>query len=344
VISGTFLIGIILFLAMVVGISLVAVIAARTRRRRAERLRQQRSAGFRLTLMALVAGDDSEEALQVLRSVDRRVRKALEPTAVSLLSKVKGESRAALVQLLEDWGVLARASSGLRSHRAITRASAAELIGYTGRADLAAELPGLLRDPAAHVRQVAVRALGRIGDPGWARTIIDALEDDDEIPLSTAGQALLRMGAGAVAALAVATRSGRPSVRAMAATLIGLLGDSDEINDLVALLADDSPAVASAAATALGRLGTHSVLGPLMAATFGTPDEVRAAAVAALGRVGAPGAAATLQRLVADPVHQVASNSAHALAQLGEPGRHALLELQGAGGREAAYATEAIGA
>jgi hypothetical protein len=342
--SSTFLIRTVFVLAVLVGVSAVAVVWARMLRRSAERLRQERSAGVRQTLMSLVADDADDETLQVLRSLDRRVRKALAPTVVSLLSKVRGESRTALMQLLEEWGSLARASSGLRSRRAVTRASAAELIGYTGRADLAAELQGLLQDPVAHVRRVTVRALGRIGDPGSARPIVDALEDGGEIPVSAAGHALLRIGTGALPALSVASRSGRPSLRAMAATLIGLLGDTDEIDNLVPLLADDCAAVAAAAATALGHLGTPRVLGPLTAATFGTPDEVRAAAAAALGRVGSPGAAPILQRLVSDPVHQVASNSAHALAQLGDPGRQTLLELHGAGGRPAAYAAEAIGA
>ena len=342
--SSTFLIRTIFVLAVLVGVSATAVVGARMLRRRAERLRQERSASVRQTLMALVADDAADEALSALRSVDRRVREALEPTVVSLLSKVRGESRSALMQLLDEWGALARASSGLRSRRSVTRASAAELIGYTGRVDLAAELHRLLRDPVPHVRRVAVRALGRIGNPGSAEPIVAALEHDGEIPVSAAGQALLRMGVGAVAALTVATRSGRPAVRAMAATLIGLLGDSDEVGDLVPLLTDEAAPVAAAAATALGHLGSPSALGPLIAATFGTPDEVRAAAAAALGRVGAPGAAATLQRLVSDPVHQVARNSAHALALLGEPGRQALLELHGVGGRPGAYAAEAINA
>lgn len=322
----------------------MAVVCARALRRRRARNRHKHSAQVRRTLLALVAGDDSGSARVVLASLDPPERAAIEPTAIAMLATVKGDSRAALIGLLDEWGAVSRALSGLHSCRAAHRASSAELIGYTGRTGLASALYPLVQDRDPHVRRAAVRALGRSGSGSSARIIIEALHHDRSIPVGIAANALLMLGPAAVADItAVGLTSPRAVVRATAATLLGKLGGPRDVEHLLPLLAHDEAAVAAASAAALGELGIATALGPLVSATSEMqPHELRVAAARALGRIGTAEAMTALHRLVSDPDHDVAHGSAHALAHLGAPGRVILLAIQADGGRSAKYATEAI--
>lgn len=74
------------------------------------------------------------------------------------------------------------------------RASAAELIGFTGEAGDAAQLAGALGDEAAEVRAAAARALGRLGASAAAAELREALGDPAPFVRTAAAHALGRIG------------------------------------------------------------------------------------------------------------------------------------------------------
>jgi HEAT repeat protein len=76
------------------------------------------------------------------------------------------------------------------------RASAAELIGFTGDAGDADELARALGDEAAEVRAAAARALGRLGARAAAAELREALGDPAPFVRTAAAHALGRIGDG----------------------------------------------------------------------------------------------------------------------------------------------------
>jgi hypothetical protein len=330
-------------LGLIIGLSIVTIGILRAWRRRSERVIQARSANVRPALLALVAGDEPDHlAIRKLADVDRRTWSAIEPTVVSLLAKVRGGSHAALVVLLDRRGAVAKAVSDLNSRSALARAKAAQLIGHTSRQQMARELHPLLYDPVPTVRRVAVRAIGRLGDPGSAGPLVAAAIADRSVPATLTGQALLRIGPPAGPALRLGLQSGRHELRTVCADILGLLGTTNAVDDLVALL-DGPSSLASAAAAALGHIGAPAALRPLArAAKNNRADPVRAAAAIALGQVGATETVGTLADLLADPVHRVAQAAAGSLVQLGPLGRQLLYEAAQQGAAPGAYAAEAL--
>ncbi len=165
---------------------------------------------------------------------------------------------------------------------------------------------------------------------------------DRSVPATLTGQALLRIGPSAGSALRLGLRSERPELGKVCADILGRLGATNAVDDLVALL--DSPSsLASAAAIALGYIGAPAAIRPLArAAKDDHPAPVRVAAAMALGQVGATETVSTLGDLLADPVHRVAQAAANSLVQLGPAGRQLLCEAAQEGAAPAAYAAEAL--
>lgn len=338
-----------LTLALVALAALLAVLAlvvtlARAVRLDRERRRRQRAAPLRPVLLQLAAGDpeDTEDALATLAALDGADWAAVEPVVGGLLLKVRGETHAAVVELLERRGTLDAARRRLRSRSVVTRARAAELLGATGRGRATRHLLPLLDDPDPDVRQVTARALGRGGDASAAPALLGRLAAPRAVPARVVATAVLRLEAAAHPALAAALRGTDPLERETAAEIAGLSGALVCVPALVAgLTGDPSLEVRIRCARALGRLGPREAVDPLVAATADTePESLRAVAARALGEVGDPRAVPRLSRLLDAPAHHVAANAGHALARLGPAGRAALRAA--ATGPDGAHAREAL--
>src|SRR5439155_24201247 len=198
------------------------IAGGRAVRRLGEARRARLAAPARRSLLALAAGDDDPEVLEALVALPRATWRAVEPTAVALLGKVRGEAYAALVSVLERRGMADRALRDVHRWGAIRRARAAEVLGSLRRRDAVPPLRHLLTDPDPDVRMVAVRALGRIGDADSATPLLQALVGPRPIPPQLIAQAL--MGLGAPAQPLVEAGLGHPDelVRATAAEVLGL--------------------------------------------------------------------------------------------------------------------------
>ncbi|HET7463303.1 MAG TPA: HEAT repeat domain-containing protein [Longimicrobium sp.] len=130
--------------------------------------------------------------------------------------------------------------------------------------------------------------------PPSIRELIDRLGAGSEAARRESGDALLRLGEPAVAALAHVLADAGPEIRKPAAFLLGRAGDASPavVAALTRALADEESKVRKNAAVALGRLGAAAAVEPLGRAL--AAEEmlwVRPSLVLALGALGTPAAA-----------------------------------------------------
>jgi HEAT repeat protein len=327
-------------LIVLVGLILVGVRAVRTAR---ERRRARLGEAPRRALLAFVA-EGGEEGMDDLLAIPPAAWRAAEPTAVTLLGKVRGDAHRGLAEVFERRGVTERAMADLTHRDPVRRARAAELLGDLRLTEAVKPLCMLLNDHRADVRVVAVRALGAIGDPAAAEPLLDALTRN--VPSQMVADALARIGVDSVPALHGALGHREALVVVTALEGLALLGATGSAEAVAAVLRDSpEPAVRVAAAAALGRLGGRAALAPLLAAADpGNPSTLRTAAAQALGALGAVSTGTALAALLADPAYRVAHEAARALVRLGPAGLTHLREAaEGpAGDRAAEHAREAL--
>ncbi|MFI9011492.1 HEAT repeat domain-containing protein [Actinosynnema sp. NPDC053489] len=333
-------------LAVVLVALVVALLAGRWWRRVVEARRARLVAPARPWLVRLVAGGGTDPAaLERLVAVDARTWRALEPAAVDILGKVRGEARAAVVGLLERRGSVERAMRGVHRRSAVVRARSAHLLGAVGGPGTSALLVRLLDDRDPEVRAVAVRALGRLADPAAAEALVHGLRRPSALPHHLVMVALRRIGPTAVPPLlAAAAEESDVLVRARVAEALGLMGAVAAAPVLVAMLRDDrSTEVRLRAARALGRIGAPSSVSDVIAAASDRePVALRVTAAEALGALGARRAVPVLTDLVGDPVHWVAHTAAASLAAIRPDGVTALTGLVDRPGPAARHAREAL--
>ncbi|GAA2356870.1 HEAT repeat domain-containing protein [Dactylosporangium salmoneum] len=306
------------------------IIGGRTVRRAREAKRARLARPARQLLLAIAAGDDDPAQVEELVRLPEEVWLAVEPNAIALLGKVRGEAHALLVDVFERRGAAWRARSQLRRRDPVARAMAAEVLGNLGRKDALLPLCDLLADPDADVRVVAARSLGRIGDAGATQPLLATLPSRRPVPAHVVATALTRLGTKAQGALTASLDDPRAPVRATAAEVLGLIGAvGATVRVESALRADPSLEVRISAARSLGRLGTRTAMAPLLdALDEDKPAVLRAEAAKALGELGAVSAAPVLTELLADPDYAVAHNAARSLLRLGSAGRAALVAAE----------------
>ena len=315
-------------LAAIVAVTAVAIVLVRVVRQIRRRRQAALAAGPRRELLAFVA-ENGEEGTDALVGIPDDAWKAAVPGALSLLGKLRGEAHRALVTVFLRRGTARRALYELRSRSRVRRARAAQVLGDLELKQAVPELCRLLTDRHAEVRVVAVRALGRIGDPAAAWRLIASLDQPDPVPSLLATHTLVQLGPEAEVTLSAALDHPEARVRVVCLEALGLLGATGSVQRVARVLREDSVLdVRVAAATNLGRLGARSALEPLtLALTPARPTELRAAAARALGDLGSPAAVEALVVLLRDPEYRVAHEAAHALRRLGPPGLRALEEL-----------------
>lgn len=337
----TIVIAVLAAVVMLVGLGIVLVRLLRgVRQRRLAAL----AAGPRRALLAFVA-DNGQEGSHDLVAIPEDAWRAVEPAALAaLLGKLRGEAHDALVSVFLRRGIARRALGDLHSRSGVRRALAAQVLGDLELRQAVPALCRLLDDRHDEVRVVALRALGRIGDPAAAWRIIASLDRADPLPSLLATHALVQLGAEAEVTLSAALDHPQARVRAVCLDALGLLGATGSASRVARVLHDDSHLdVRVAAATNLGRLGARAALEPLTLALHAArPAPLRAAAARALGDLGAPAAVPTLAALLADEQFHVAHEAAHALRRLGRDGTEALLAAVRA--EEQAAQAEGIGA
>lgn len=263
---------------------LVAVKVLRSRR---ERHRARIRTAMRQSVLAALEDDDRTLELH------GRVGRVTQEVVVSMLGQVRGSDRERLAALLEKGGAIQRAEVALGSRLPARRQHAAELLGAAGYAPAVPRLVDRLHDHDSVVRMAAARALGKIGSPEAVAPLTASLSDHS-VPANTVSMAIMRIGPGGAPALRPALRSPSTRVRATAAELIGVFGDTESVAEIEDLLEDPDPLVVTGAARALGRFGSPSSVRPLLArlssmlapTTQELDEDSAVSIVSALGRIG----------------------------------------------------------
>jgi HEAT repeat protein len=315
----------IVVLAAIVTATAAGIVVARVGRQTRRRRQAALAAGPRRALLAFVA-DNGEQGSHDLVAIGEDAWKAAESGALGLLGKLRGEAHAALVSVFLRRGAARAALRDLRSRSRVRRARAAQVLGDLELRPAVPELCRLLTDRHAEVRVVAVRALGRIGDPTAAWRLIASLDQPDPVPSLLATHTLVQLGPDAEVTLSAALDHPQARVRAVCLDALGLLGAAGSVQRMARVLREDTTLdVRVAAAANLGRLGARAALEPLTAALSPAgPAPLRAAAARALGDLGTPPAVPSLVTLLGDDEFRVAHEAAHALRRLGRAGLQAL--------------------
>ncbi len=169
------------------------------------------------------------------------------------------------------------------------------------------ELMRALHDPSAPVRAEAARALGEIGDRRAVEPLLETLSQSSANVVEEAAFALGRIGDRHANPVLIELLLDHPAVlsegdRLAVCEALGMLGGSDAVDALIALLQQEpEPALQEAAVEALGRTGAARALPALLAKL----QQPRSSAgmirtlVTALGETGDAAAAPALLPMVA---------------------------------------------
>jgi len=319
-----------LVIAVVVLTVVVVTVLERWRRGRAEARRAARVEPIRPLLMALAVAEDDEleQAIAPLLSLDEPTWRAVAPSVVALLPKLRGDTHDSVVSVLTRRGVLARAERDTYHRSALRRARGAHLLGVTGVDFALPRLMQLLGDEDAQVRQIAARGLGNIADPVAADALLTAVVGRRGLPPRVAADAVLRIGAPAHAAIVRALTSSEAVRRSVAADIAGLVGAYAAADALIRMVTDDPVrALRPRAARALGRLGLPAAAAVLRQALHSSDAALVIAAAEGLGGLGDPASVEAVAAVARRPALEVSRAACRCLTEHGPTGMAALLTL-----------------
>jgi HEAT repeat protein len=143
----------------------------------------------------------------------------------------------------------------------------------------------LLSDGSARIRRFAAAALGERKDPRAVVPLVSAFEVDDPHLRSHAKNALLAIGTPAVDHLISTLRSSSPSLRKVAAELLGIIKDGKAVNPLIHTLGDEDREVRMEAIGAVSSLKDVRAVEGLIGALQDGDSHVRRLAAIALGEI-----------------------------------------------------------
>ncbi|MGH7508857.1 MAG: HEAT repeat domain-containing protein [Gemmatimonadales bacterium] len=236
-----------------------------------------------------------------------------------------------LLEVYDRLGLVDKYIAMLRTARKWRdRAFAAELLGRVGGAKavpVLLETVNATRTEDSDVREIALRALARIADPGAVEPLIRALATADVWLAPRIADILTRHGDLAVDPLiAVLSDTAPQSARAWAANVLGEVRAQRAFPAIVRALGDPEDEVRAKAATALGRLGDRRAVGYLMEHLLTDPAPfVRLRIASSLGQFGGPEVINRLVRALGDPAWWVRMRSVEALEQVGSAAEGPLL-------------------
>ncbi|MDQ6686659.1 MAG: HEAT repeat domain-containing protein [Actinomycetota bacterium] len=324
-------------------VTFVLLVLARVSRDAWERRRGRRRDEVRTLLFGALMGEP-EEAHRAATELSGRTGRAWTAVAdqgFEMLPKIKGESRAVLVEMLLAKGAARRARSLCGSFSAVRRCRGAYALGSLGQRESVAELVPLLSDRHFLVRRVTVRALGNIRAASAVGPLLNAIGEDARLSRDLVF-ALDRIGPAGAAGLRAELQRGLDRSAGggrhadLAVVVLGHIGDVSSVPMLAQAMQARRLSLAVAAAEALGRIGSPDSIPFLVEALVAERPEVRSAAARALGGVGSPMAADSLLDAVDERDPVVSREAAEALVRLHEPGLQVLRTS------DSPYAVEAL--
>ena len=167
------------------------------------------------------------------------------------------------------------------------------------------------------MREAAVRALGRIGDPQVLPQLGELFRVPGRVPPGVVYDALVSLGAAAAPTFADALRSERESVRVASCYGIAAVSEPEQARaELPPLLADPEAPVRAAAAEALGQVGGSTLPAGLARASRDEVATVRVGRTRALGCDDDPQAVELAVNALLDPDRDTAVAAGESLVRL----------------------------
>jgi HEAT repeat protein len=285
---------------------------------RAHRVRIEPTLGeARHAIVAALSGG-SQQSDDALAHLSRFSRRYVASLMLDLAPSVSGSSRAVLVSLGEQIGIIDRARTGVGSQRWSTRLYSARVLTAFG-----VDCPrmyALLIDRSPEVRAQAAAWCVAVQNPLGIENLILLLGDTDGQCRFAAQDSLIRIGLPASEALISALGTSDEDVKARILEIAAAMGDDRYFDKARGLLADPSPSTRALAAALLASTGSRSA-GPALVAMLDDPsDEVVLAAAAGLGKLGFWSGAAAVELLLTHPAWELRKQAGMTLLALGAPG------------------------
>lgn len=298
------------------------------------RRRQQLAARFRPLVDDLIASPEPAAAIETL--VGAAASEDLEVLGSLLLGPLKIVSSGPVVDrvaaVIGRLGIQRAWTDRVGDRRWWVRADAVRALGLLRDRSSVSLVLACLDDEHEEVRAAAVEALGMTGDERVVPELLGRLSDETRHQRARVVEALRAFGERVSLPVVDYVRQ-RPEHTAMAAELLGLVGGTRAIDELIAWSSHESPAVRAAALKSLGTIGMDErSYYHALKALADTSAEVRSMAARALGRSRRADAAPYLARRLDDD-WVVAAHSATALRALGPVGIRVLERHSGSAGQ-----------
>ena len=271
-----------------------------------------------LNPVAPVKGDEIELAWADLEAVRALPDHLQAQVFVELARNLSGRQKAAVAHIAGRVGLIARTELSLQSRLWWRRLRATRLLTLLGAGE--GSMPKLLSDRHPRVRAQAADWAAAYPNPDIITALLNVLGDPAKLCRFTAQNSLLRMGAvvGPFLADYVAHHSG-PSLVAALEVAVGL-AELRFLGPALKLCQDGSPSVRTLAATLLGQIGGSEVASMLQELLRDPETSVRAEAARGLGKLGEWPAAPALACTLRDPSWDVRREAGLALRAMGSPG------------------------
>ena len=240
------------------------------------------------------------------------------------LRMIAGADRQHLVEVTRGMGMVSEYTGELRGGDRNERVRAAEALAEIADPETLPDLVFALADSVPEVRIQAAAALANIGEGRAVKSLLVALDKQDEGSAQRLADALYGFGSAAVEESArYLTGSGK--YRPLVARTLGLIGDIQAEDALIQALDSTDQALRIRAAAALGRAGTPRSVPYLLELLGDDQWEVRAQAATAVGRRMDQRGVPWLKRALSDGAWWVRHNAAASLVEI--PGGREALRL-----------------
>jgi HEAT repeat protein len=270
---------------------------------------------------ALASTDPQSRDAEWLRERLGRFDSLERPIAATMLIErlrlADDEERQRALVTLREAGAVDRAVRSLGARLAWRRALAARTLGWVGADEAVPALIERTSDRNAHVRESAVRALGRIADARALPLLRELFEAPGRVGTGVVYDALTSFGATAAPSFAGSLGSAHEDVRISSCFGVAALGEPQAARALLEQsLGDPSPRVRSAAAASLGEVGGDVLPEALARAAQDEETSVRNATAGALGSFDDPRAVELALQALDDPDRDTAVHAGEALVRL----------------------------
>ena len=269
---------------------------------------------------------------------------------VERMKPASEEERLQTLAVLREAGTVASLARSTARGLPWRRALAIRTLGWIGAEETVPVLIERLSDRNRHVRESAVRALGRIGDPLALPSLAELFRSPGRVGPGVIYEALVAFGPEAEPVFVDALGSEIGSVRVASCFGVAVLSEPESARRLLEpLLGDGAVPVRSAAAESLEQIAGERLPDALAHATRDERATVRSAATGALGSYDDPRGVELAVNALLDPDRDVAVRAGESLVRLsrgplaGEAARLALLREESAWPVERALTLSSLG-